>query len=52
MLVIANNSAEINVNPRAEGEWVNNYRGRIICDKPTFLSWLLLLSDTHFEVSN
>ena len=27
MLVIANNSAEINVNPRAEGEWVNNYRG-------------------------
>ena len=27
MLVIANNSAEINVNQRAEGEWVNNYRG-------------------------
>ena len=27
MLVIANNSAEINVNPRAEGEWVNIYRG-------------------------
>ena len=27
MLVIANNSAEINVNPRAEGEWVNNYGG-------------------------
>ena len=52
MLVIANNSAEINVNPRAEGEWVNIYRGWIICDKPTFLSWLLLLSDTFWSIQN